>query len=192
MIQPFVFEEWKIINIDSEDIKSNKYYISNFGRIKSDKDFIIKTRYMPNGYQYCSLLTDSGNPKYKRHLNHRLEMKVFNPIEDVNNLTVNHKDLDKKNNYVENLEWVSQRDNNIHSILNHKLYGSGNYQSVFSYDDLKNIVKGLNENKSYTEILKSIGMEANDNNRDYIGNIKRGKTYKIEVAKIKEEFNDYP
>ncbi len=51
MIQPFVFEEWKVLNLDTEDIKYNKYYISNFGRIKNDKDFITKTRYMPNGYQ---------------------------------------------------------------------------------------------------------------------------------------------
>lgn len=192
MIQPFVFEEWKVLNLDTEDIKCNKYYISNFGKIKNDKDFIIKTRYMPNGYQYCSLLTESKDPKYKRHLNHRLEMEVFNPIENADNLTVNHKDLDKSNNYLDNLEWITQKENNIYSIMNHKLYGSGNYQSAFTYDDLKIIVKGLDDGKSYTEILKSINKEPNDNNRDYIGNIKRGITYKIEVAKIREEFNDYP
>jgi hypothetical protein len=35
-----------------------------------------------------------------------------------NDFVVNHKDFNKQNNCVENLEWVSQQQNSIHSTKN--------------------------------------------------------------------------
>jgi hypothetical protein len=42
---------------------------------------------------------------------HRLALSAFCPNDNSNNLTVNHKDEDKTNNNIENLEWLSIGDN---------------------------------------------------------------------------------
>ena len=42
---------------------------------------------------------------------HRLVLSVFNPIENSNHLEVNHKDENKENNRIDNLEWVTSKEN---------------------------------------------------------------------------------
>ena len=100
------------------------YEINNYGvvrRIKYDNignlyqhqlPNYIKPRYDKDGYMRYDL---SLNNKVKRYMAHRLVADVFIP--NPNNLPcVNHKDGNKKNNYVDNLEWCSVRHNNIHAL----------------------------------------------------------------------------
>jgi hypothetical protein len=48
---------------------------------------------------------------------HRLLAKMFLPHpQDVGHLTVNHRDSDKLNNVLSNLEWVTQSENNYHAV----------------------------------------------------------------------------
>lgn len=56
--------------------------------------------------------------KCEKHIKiHRLVAMTFIPNDDPENkLCVNHIDGDKMNNTVENLEWLSYRDNNIHAF----------------------------------------------------------------------------
>lgn len=49
---------------------------------------------------------------------HRLVLENFNPISNMNNLFVNHKDGNKSNNNLENLEWVTRSENAKHSFKN--------------------------------------------------------------------------
>ena len=51
-------------------------------------------------------------------------------------------------------------------------------------EDLKIIVDELEKYSTYSEILNILGKPDTKVNRDYIGNIKRGKTYKREVKMI--------
>lgn len=63
------------------------------------------------GYLAVPLRTESGKVQQKKI--HRLIAEAFIPNENCAPI-VNHKDGNKKNNAVKNLEWVSHRENSQH------------------------------------------------------------------------------
>ena len=100
-------EVWK-------DIKGyeGKYQISNLGRVKSlgnlqtKKEKLLKTN-IRNGYYTAYLYK---NNEKKSLLCHRLVAEAFIPNPD-NLPQVNHKDENKLNNRVDNLEWCTIKYN---------------------------------------------------------------------------------
>lgn len=101
----------------------NLYEVSDLGRVKSLKRHttsgkILKQYVNPyNGYSTVSLSRDNAKKTLRVHV---LVMNAFNPIckkpgYDKNH-TINHIDGDKTNNALSNLEWLSQRDNQIHAV----------------------------------------------------------------------------
>lgn len=60
----------------------------------------------------------SENGKTKRYLVHRLILSTFEPIENEKNFDVNHKDGNKLNNNISNLEWCTRSENIKHSYRN--------------------------------------------------------------------------
>lgn len=99
-------EEWKPI-----PEYAGKYEISNWGRVKSFKldsnGKILTPCNSGRGYYYVELWKYG---KRKRCKIHRLVATAFIP--NPNNLPeVNHKDENKRNNYLGNLEWCSQAYN---------------------------------------------------------------------------------
>lgn len=95
-------EEWKSLDF----IGFPDYEVSNFGNVKSlnykrsGKEKIMKQSKNKNGYLQLALWK---NGKYKRYLVHRLVATAFLPNPD-NLPCVNHKDENKGNNHVDNLE----------------------------------------------------------------------------------------
>lgn len=86
------------------------YQISNFGRVKSfhfKKSHILKPHNV-KGYNNVELYKDK---KKKQFYIHRLVMENFCPIENMELLDVNHKDENKSNNHISNLEWMTHKDN---------------------------------------------------------------------------------
>ena len=59
------------------------------------------------------------NGMRKQHYVHRLVAQTFIPNHN-NHLEINHKDENKKNNCVENLEWCTREHNNNHGTRNEK------------------------------------------------------------------------
>lgn len=94
-----------------KDIKGYPgYQISNFGRVWSAKS----NKYMKpvaNNAGYLQIKLIAANGKRKGELVHRLVALHF--IDNPNGKPeVNHKDRNKVNNHVDNLEWVTHGENN--------------------------------------------------------------------------------
>lgn len=89
------------------------YEVSNFGRIKHlpvkwrPKEFIMRYNITYDGYVRIGLTKDG---KYKSFAVSRLVGQHFIPNPD-NLPQINHKDEDKTNNHVDNLEWCSNKYN---------------------------------------------------------------------------------
>lgn len=112
-----------------KDIKyfENVYQISNLGRIKSlpkkrnskfnNKEIILKQFKNTNGYLQIDLWK---NNKRKHILVHKLVAQTF--IENSNNYPfINHKDENKQNNCVDNLEWCTAKYNANYGTRNLRL-----------------------------------------------------------------------
>lgn len=101
-------EIWKdIIGFES------LYEVSNYGQIRNVKTLrILKFHLETKGYLGISL---RKNNKSKRFAVHRLVAIAFIPNPE-NKPEVNHKDGDKQNNRVDNLEWATAKENTNHSI----------------------------------------------------------------------------
>lgn len=100
-----MMEIWKPIK-DYEDL----YMINITGKIKSlnhNKSRILKQHLFKSGYLYVCL---SKHSKCKWHMVHRLVAQTFIPNPD-GLPEVNHKDENKTNNDISNLEWCNSRYN---------------------------------------------------------------------------------
>ncbi len=97
------------INID---IATN-YAVSNLGRIKNTKTGqTLNPGISGNGYRQVSLKMKDTNTFRKQYV-HRLVALYWLPNPD-NKREVNHKNLDRTDNRVENLEWVTSSENQKH------------------------------------------------------------------------------
>lgn len=145
----------------------NKYLISDLGCVYSIKrNIFLKLQTNRYGYLYVDLCK---NGKRKHFTIHRLLANafIFNPD---NKPEVNHKDGNKLNNCIENLEWCTPLENTLHAhkngfikILygentsNHKLNENQVMQIHGMYmGGLSTIKLGRIFNVSHTTIVKII------------------------------------
>ena len=94
----------------------NGYYISNHGNVKSikrGKEKLLKQKINKYGYKEVSLQNDDYSSTMKRVNRLVAEAFIPNPLQLEE---VNHKDQDKLNNNVENLEWLSHGDNSRYTL----------------------------------------------------------------------------
>ena len=137
-------EDWKEIILESIENNRDKYFVSNYGRIKNNRNKIINGYTDEKGYKRCSL---GGDGKHYRI--HILVAKHF--IVNPNNKTmVNHKDGNKENNNVDNLEWATNQENSQHAV-NTGLHNRS--KPLIQYDIYMNKIKEFDSPKLAGEEL---------------------------------------
>lgn len=96
-----------------------KYQVSNLGRVWSVKgQKYLKGTVSKSGFVYVHLTAANG--KYKKERLHRLVALAF--LDNPNDLPqVNHKDEDKLNNCVDNLEWCDSKYNANYGTRNQRI-----------------------------------------------------------------------
>ena len=112
-------ELWLPMNYEIHPNIRRIYYVSNHGRVFSISHNRFLTQEKSNtGYYRVNLIKidDVNHPQH--YAVHRLVLETFNPIENMENLFVNHIDANKTNNILTNLEWTTASENSQHAIRN--------------------------------------------------------------------------
>lgn len=137
------------------DGTGGQYQVSNLGRVKSLKhskrnreDIILKPIVDHKGYYYINIYI---NGKHSTPRIHRLVAKAFIPNLE-NKPQINHIDGDKSNNSINNLEWVTNQENQIHAYK----IGLKPVKAVAQFDKLGNFIKLWD---SSTEASKSLNID---------------------------------
>ena len=131
-----------------------RYLVSNLGRVKSLlHNIILVPIIQSNGYCYINLCVNNKNKNVRIH---KLVAETFIP--NPNHLPcVNHKDGNKQNNKVDNLEWCTNRYNTIHAWNNGLMENTRNASScvVQQFDINGDLIA---EYKSQTEASNITGI----------------------------------
>ena len=166
-------EIWKPIQYDG-------YEISNFGRVKSYKydkinGKIMKPYRTTKGYLQIDLQLDGRKRQNRVHLAvHRLVAQAFIPNPD-NLPEVNHKDEDKTNNHVDNLEWCTTEYNcnygnhgeNIAKKTRMSIYSIDENGNVEYFDGVREAIRILSNGKKNSSA--QISNVLDKPNRTYLG-----------------------
>lgn len=139
-----------------KDVYHNGVYvgkkISNFGRLMCDDGRICLLSDNGAGYltYQVTMIKKDGKWSPVRKYAHRLVAEFF--LENPDNLPqVNHKDCNKSNNHVDNLEWISRKSNIDHA------HASGRMQKRYEVGAVK--VLTVDEVKeAYTRVKMGEGV----------------------------------
>lgn len=105
-----------------KQIRESKYEINDKGEIRNRETKQILRQQNKDGIKgnYKTVKINIGEGK-KTYRVHRLVGEVFIPNPE-NLPEINHKDLNRANNEVSNLEWVTRRENIKHAQINNPVY----------------------------------------------------------------------
>ena len=135
---------------------SKNYYITVDGKVLNSKNKEMKSD-VSSRYKRVQIYFEDGTTR--KELVHRLVAKAFIPNPE-NKPFVNHIDGNKHNNTVENLEWVTPKENGQHaskSGLLESYSGENHYCSEYTTEQVERICQMLSEgyrNKDISEIVQ--------------------------------------
>lgn len=153
------------------------YEVDEHGNVYSTRNKRkLKPILMESGYEYVHLCNGKNNTILKRV--HRIVAEAFIP-NPMNYEQVNHKDGNKNNNFVENLEWCDGFYNMQHAVNNNLLKNKGadNPSAKLNWETVGKI------RKEYVRGSKKYGTTALAK-KYKVSNVMVGKIVKYENWKI--------
>lgn len=163
----------------------SRYEVSDDGCVRNTlTGYCLKAaiRGKTNDYYYVVITSDDGKQMHKNI--HRLVAETFieNPL---NKPCVNHIDGNKRNNNVNNLEWVTHSENDIHAFrIGLRVSTSKQVQKAIDSTRIPVRNKTTGEvYRSITEAANAIGGKLGGVRKCIIGERKRYKGMEFEFAK---------
>jgi hypothetical protein len=137
---------FKNISNKYKNIDLSNYEINDYGQVRNIFTKQILKPLIYNLYERINLKCKKEGKKYLIYI-HQLVATIF--IDNPNNYQiVNHKDENRNNNYVSNLEWTTNKENITHS--------QGKQIAQFTLDDV--FIKSFNSvNDAFRELNKTYG-----------------------------------
>ena len=169
MSQLIITEEWRSID------GYINYHVSNIGRVRnSDTGRILKPRIRGKNHDYQAVALYKDGKQNNCSI-HRLVAIEFIPNLE-NKPQVDHIDMDKFNNSVNNLRWVNNSENGMNHKKNTNIITTSQY-------------KGVSYHKPSGKWITSIGF---NNSRKHIGlyatEIEAAKAYDVKARELHNEF----
>jgi len=159
------FMKAEIFEIYPED---TNYLVSNLGRVKNVTTGKFKVpRVTSDGY-----LRMTTYPSRKTTGIHRLVLKTFEPNINCDNLQVNHINGLRDDNRLENLEWVTSKENANKRVFVQDLKGENNPSSILSDTQALEIRNNYDESIRDSEIATHYNVS-----RSIIMKIRNGTSY---------------
>lgn len=157
---------------NSKYVLKYNYYITDDGQVWSElSNRFLSTSLDKDGYEKVRLM--SVDNQRHRYSIHRIVLENFFPVIDMEILQVNHKDGNKLNNSLLNLEWVTCQENIIHAI-NNNLRATVNGSAKLTEKEVLEIIKLL-LSKQFTNKQIAQSYQVNE---ETIGRIKRKQSWK--------------
>jgi len=163
---------WKKIFYDN--IETN-YSVSDNGQVRNDITNYILSQRVQQGYHHVTI---SINKKAKSYRVHRLVAKAFIPNPD-NKPYVNHKDCNKGNNNVDNLEWVTPEENSQKAVEEGRWSNSSRLRAVVQYSLAGDKIRTF---ESATEAARQLGLQQSKITDCCKGNRRRTGNYQWRYA----------
>lgn len=165
----------------------NVYCVSNYGRVKNIlTNHILKCSLDSHGY-YALNLYDKNNNKRNFITLHRLLAETFIPNPE-NKPQVNHKDGNKSNSYLDNLEWSTASENTQHAYDNNLIHlkkgaNSPNAIPIIQYSLNGEFIKYWG---GATCVMNELGINKSNIIQCCKGNVRQAGGYKWKYANVKE------
>lgn len=175
--------------------ENNLYFVSNQGRVirkeyKSPSGRLNKERLLKNikqldGYARIGIQREGKN-RYTTYPLHRIVAETFIPNPN-NKKFVNHKDGNKLNNQVENLEWVTDVENAQHAIKENLIkYSYKRNQKISEKNSklTKSEIKEIKLRRRKGETMEDIS-EDFDVTHQNIKDIVNGELHNIDITSFR-------
>lgn len=158
----------KLITICKYPLKFN-YYVTDDGRVWSERtQKYLSPQYDKNGY--IKVQMRSMDDKSHRYSVHRLVLENFKPVDDMENLQVNHIDGNKQNNNLSNLEWTTCKEN-IHHAMENNLRAEINGSAKLTPEQVIEVYRRANNGEQNIALGAEFGVHP-----DQVGRIKNKKS----------------